>query len=244
MNTTELRLNILEATLKSGEGHIPSAFSILDILWVLYDRVLKPRDHFILSKGHGALALYAVLAHKGKISFAELNNFAMPQSKLGGHPDCLMVPGVEASTGSLGHGVAVGCGMALAHKINGGNGRIYILVGDGECQEGSVWEASRIATDYGLNITLMVDYNKTHPDDNLLDKFLAFGWFTRTADGHDHEAIYKAFYAPIGPMAIIFNTVKGKGCKTFEENPGEWHRRAPKWDELEKIKEEIGIWAD
>jgi transketolase len=107
-----------------------------------------------------------------------------------------------------------------------------------------MWEASRIATEFGLNITLMVDYNKTHPDENLLDKLLAFGWFTRTANGHDHDEIYKAFYMPIGPMAIVFNTVKGKGCKTFEDSPNEWHRRVPKGDELEKIKEEIGIWND
>ena len=242
MNTNKLRLDILSATLKSGEGHIPSAYSILDILWVLYDRVLTSRDHFILSKGHGALALYAVLAEKGKISKSDFENFAMPGGKLGGHPDCTLLPCVEASTGSLGHGLAIGCGMALAHKINNQSGRIYVLVGDGEYQEGSTWEASRLATELGLNITLMIDYDKSHPDENLLDKLLAFGWFTRTANGHDQDEIYKAFYAPIGPMAIIFNTVKGKGCRTFEDSPNTWHRRVPKGDELERIKEEIGCW--
>lgn len=238
----DLRLNIVNATLKSGEGHIPSAFSILDILWVLYDRVLKPRDHFILSKGHGALALYSVLAEKGKINKNELENFAMLGSRLGSHPDSLLVPGVEASTGSLGHGLAIGVGMALAHKINDCSGRIYVLVGDGECQEGEIWEASRIANENSLDLTLIIDYNKTHPDENLIDKLLAFGWFTRTSDGHDHEAIYKSFYMPIGPMAIIFKTIKGKGCKTFEESPNEWHHRAPKDDEVQMIKDEIGIW--
>jgi transketolase len=148
---------------------------------------------------------------------------------------------VEASTGSLGHGLAIGCGMALAHKINNQSGRIYVLVGDGECQEGSIWEASKLINELSLNVTMMIDYNKTHPDENLIDKLLAFGWFTRTAKGHDHDEIYKAFYMPIGPMAIVFNTVKGKGCKTFEDSPNEWHRRVPNGDELEKIREEIGI---
>lgn len=241
MNMNKLRLDILSATLKSGEGHIPSAFSILDILWVLYDRVLTYKDHFILSKGHGALALYSALAEKGKIRYNEFANFAVYGSKLGGHPDCTVLPFVEASTGSLGHGLAIGCGMALAHKINNQSGRIYVLVGDGECQEGAIWEASRIATELSLNITLMVDNNKSHNDDSIVDKLVAFGWYTKSTDGHDHDKIANAFHSPIGPMAIVFNTIKGKGCKTFENSPNEWHRRVPKGDELEKIREEIGI---
>ena len=151
----EIRKLILEAALEAGEGHIPSAFSILDLLWVLYDRVLRiqpsspsdfHRDRFILSKGHASLGLYAVLAQKNFISKDELKEFGKYKSRLGGHPDRNKVPGVEASTGSLGHGFPMAVGAAIALRIQNSAARVFALIGDGEANEGSVWEAALIAS--------------------------------------------------------------------------------------------------
>jgi len=250
-----LRRHIVLATLSIGDGHIASSFSILDILWVLYERVLRiepwnpkndTRDRFILSKGHGALALYAVLSEKGFFPASELERFAAFDSTLGGHPDCNKVPGIEASTGSLGHGLPMGVGMAMGMRIRKIDRHVFVLVGDGECNEGSIWESVLLAAHHRLsNLTCIVDYN--HSTDRALllgdiaSKFAAFGWATVSIDGHDHDAINDALVrsSTNRPIAIIAETVKGHGCKRMENNPA-WHHRAPAQDELSAILEELG----
>jgi transketolase len=237
-----------------GEGHIASAFSILDILWVLYDRVLRidpknpksdERDRFLLSKGHGSLSLYAVLAEKGFFPVCELERFGTFDSFLGGHPDCNNVPGVEASTGSLGHGLPMAVGMALGMRIRKVNRRVFVLVGDGECNEGSIWESALLAVHHRLsNLTCIVDYN--HSTDralllgDLAAKFTSFGWATATVNGHDHHAIHNALVRTEldCPTAVVAETVKGFGCKQMENNPA-WHHRAPTQDDLAAILEEL-----
>jgi len=250
----EMKRTIIKAATSAGEGHIPSAFSVLDILWVLYDRVLQidpqnprsdGRDRFILSKGHGALALYAVLAEKGFFPASELERFATFDSPLGGHPDCNKVPGVEASTGSLGHGLPMGIGMSLGMRIRMIDRRVIVLVGDAECNEGSIWESALLAAHHRLSkLTCIVDYN--HSTDRALllgdiaAKFAAFGWAAALINGHDHEAIYNALIRTDTdlPTAIVAETVKGFGCKQMENNPA-WHHRAPTQDELPVILEEL-----
>ena len=249
-----LKRQIVLATMTTAEGHIPSAFSILDILWMLYDRVLHidpknpksdERDRFILSKGHGALALYVVLAEKGFFPASEIERFATYDSPFGGHPDCNKVIGIEASTGSLGHGLPMGIGMALGTRISKRNGRVFVLVGDAECNEGSIWESALLAAHHRLsNITCIVDYN--HSTDralllgNIAAKFAAFGWEAATINGHDHDAIYNALSKnrTDRPIAIVAETVKGFGCKRMENNPA-WHHRTPTPDELTEIIEEL-----
>ena len=249
-----LKKHIVMAAATTGEGHIASAFSILDILWVLYDRVLQvdpenpksdERDRFILSKGHGSLALYAVLAEKSFFPASELERFASFDSFLGGHPDRNKVPGVEASTGSLGHGFPMAVGMALALRIRRVNRRVFVLVGDGECNEGSIWESALLAAHHGLvNLTCIVDYN--HSTDRALllgdiaAKFNAFGWSARRINGHNHDAIYDALanHGSDRPHVVVAETVKGFGCKQMENNPA-WHHRAPTQDELSAMLKEL-----
>ncbi|MEK7069969.1 MAG: transketolase, partial [Patescibacteria group bacterium] len=222
----KLKKIIVTASSKSGEGHIPSAFSVLDILWVLYDKVLKfnpknpsdqKRDIFILSKGHASLGLYAVLAEKGFFPLSELENFGKFDSILGGHPDRNKVPGVEASTGSLGHGFPISIGVALGLKIKRSTSKVFVLIGDGECNEGTVWESALLASHHKLsNLYCVVDYN--HSTDRALDmgdlaeKFKSFGWDACAINGHDHAEIYNALIKSSDkPKAIIANTVKGYG---------------------------------
>jgi transketolase len=249
-----LRRQIVTATTVTKEGHIASALSILDLLWVLYDRVLRfdpknpaspERDRFILSKGHGSLALYAVLAEKGFFPMTELAQFSTYQSRLGGHPDCNKVPGVEASTGSLGHGLPMAVGVAMGLRIRKIDRRVFVLVGDGECNEGSIWEAVLLAAHHRLShLTCLVDYN--HSTDRALGmgdiaaKFAAFGWAATTIDGHDAAAIEAALRQrdPQRPTAIVAETVKGRGCKQMENNPA-WHHRAPSPEELECVLKEL-----
>lgn len=250
----EMRRLMLETAVFSGEGHIPSALSILDILWVLYDRILKidpanpadpNRDRFIMSKGHGALGLYVVLAKKCFFSPSELSGMGQYASRLGGHPDRNKVPGVEASTGSLGHGFPMSVGVALGLNIQKKTSRVITLIGDGEANEGAVWEAALLASHHNLsNLSCIVDYN--HSTDralNLADlasKFSAFGWESRVIDGHDHQEIYDALSRRGGsrPVAVIAETVKGHGCKVMENNPA-WHHRAPSAGELPDILGEL-----
>ena len=249
-----LRTEIIKASANAKEGHIPSALSILDILWVLYDRVLitypdcprhPGRDRFILSKGHASLGLYALLAEKGFFDKSLMNDFGSYDSILGGHPDRNKVPGVEASTGSLGHGFPMSVGVALALKIKKLSSRVFTVVGDGECNEGSVWEAALLAAHRNLsNLICIVDYN--HSTDralivgDLAGKFEQFGWKSREIDGHDHEEIYDACRdVPMDvPLAIIANTRKGNGCKIMENNPA-WHHRSPTVEELGEILEDF-----
>src|SRR3989338_7104900 len=171
-----LKQIIVTASAKSGEGHIPSAFSVLDILWVFYAKVFKfilknpldqRRDIFILSKGHASLGLYAVLAEKGFFPLSELENFGKFNSMLGGHPDRNKFPGIEASTGSLGHGFPISLGIAMGLKIRRNSGKVFVLIGDGECNEGTVWESALLASHHNLsNLTCVVDYN--HSTDRAL----------------------------------------------------------------------------
>lgn len=239
---------------KSNEGHIPSALSILDLLWVLYDRVLNitpetvnnhDRDIFILSKGHASLGLYAVLAKKGFISSESLDDFCKFKSDLGGHPDRTKISGVEASTGSLGHGLPIAVGVALGSKIKKQKNKVYVIVGDGECNEGTIWESAFLASNHKLNnLCCIVDYN--HSGDralklgNLEEKFKSFGWMTASVDGHDQKKIYQALIKKSlnKPIAIIARTIKGYGCKIMENNP-EWHHKSPNREELDIILKEL-----
>ena len=246
----ELKEKIIRAATASGEGHIASAFSVLDILWVIYKSIIRynasnpsdpTRDRFVLSKGHASLGLYGVLAHFGFFPLEELVSFASMHSRLGGHPDSLKIPGVEASTGSLGHGMPMALGMALGLRIKESNARVICIVGDGECNEGSVWESALLAAHHNLgNFTCIVDYN--HSGDRALmlgdlsAKFLSFGWSVSDIDGHDHDQIESALRPHGGskPRAIIASTIKGHGCKAMENNPA-WHHKAPNLDELEGL---------
>lgn len=246
----QCKKDILVAASAAGEGHIASAFSILDILWVLYDRVLRldpqrpdaeDRDRFVLSKGHGSLGLYAVLAEKGFFPREHLKTFAAWDSLLGGHPDRTKAPGVEASTGSLGHGMPMAAGMAYGLKVKKSDRKVFCLIGDGEANEGSVWETALLAAHHRLdNFCCILDYN--HSTDralmvgDLAAKFTAFGWIAETVDGHDREGIYRALIhtAAGQPRIIIANTVKGRGCQPMESNPA-WHHKAPKPEELDGI---------
>ncbi len=249
-----MKRKIIEMSVNAGEGHIPSALSIFDIIWVLYNRILRinpsnpkdpNRDRFILSKGHGALALYVILADKKFFPETELSTLAKYGSLLGGHPDCNKVPGVEASTGSLGHGLPIGVGMALGMKLQKNYRRVFILVGDAECNEGSIWEAVLLAAHHRLsNVTCIVDHN--HSTDrslslgNLEAKFTSFGWKTFLVNGHNHDALYDIMTqtAIDQPIAIIAETIKGYGCSQMENNPA-WHHRIPTNDELPGILEEL-----
>lgn len=244
---------IIETSFVSKEGHIPSAFSILDILWVLYDKILKidphdyrnpERDIFILSKGHGSLALYVILAEKGFFSPTELKYFGNFKSMLGGHPDRNKVPGVEASTGSLGHGFPIGVGIALGLKIKKSKSRVFVIVGDGECNEGTIWESALVASHHNLsNLYCIVDHNHSTDRalliDDLSEKFKSFGWDTCAINGHSHKEIYNALIRKSDkPKVIIANTIKGYGSKSIENNPA-WHHKSPSLEELDILLEEL-----
>lgn len=250
----DLKKKILEVSAKANEGHIASAFSIMDILWVLYDKILsvnpkKPndpsRDIFILSKGQASLGLYAILAEKGYFNKKTLESFCEYNSILGGHPDRNKVPGVEASTGSLGHGMPIAVGVALGFKIKDKKQKIFVLIGDGECNEGTIWESALLASHYKLdNLCCIIDYN--HSTDRALligsieDKFRSFGWKCLSIDGHNHKEIEKALKTKHinQPLAIITNTIKGFGAKMMENNPA-WHHRSPNQEELEILMKEL-----
>ncbi|MBI2476226.1 MAG: transketolase [Candidatus Taylorbacteria bacterium] len=253
-NLNKLKRLIVKASFHAGEGHLGSDFSILDILWVLYDKVLainpkRPddprRDRFFLSKGQASLALYAVLAEKGFFSGEWLKKYCDFESRLGGHPDRNKVPGAEASTGSLGHGFPMAVGNALGLKIKHFPSRVFVLIGDGEANEGAVWESALLAAHHKLdNLSLILDYN--HSTDRALrlgdlrTKFEAFGWTSVSVDGHDHKAIEKALRTKhLGkPLAVIAETIKGRGSKIMENNPA-WHHKAPNREELEIILKEL-----
>jgi transketolase len=249
-----LKKKILEIATLSQEGHVSPAFSVLDILWVLYDKVLNvtpnnvkhpDRDRLVLSKGHSSIGLYVVLAEKGFITHSILESFGKFDSLLGGHPDRTKIPGVETSTGSLGHGLPMAVGITLGMKIRKQKGRVYAIVGDGECNEGTIWESALLATQHKLNnLYCIVDYN--HSNDrsialgDLKKKFEAFGFHSISIDGHDQAQIYKALTTTNAdkPIAIIAETIKGKGLKSMEHNP-EWHHKSPKPEELEALIKEL-----
>ena len=240
----QFRRQIVQMAYGAGEGHIPSALSILDIVWVLYNKVMTLDDRFVLSKGHGALALYVVLAEKGIISQEQLKSYLKLNGELGGHPDRNKVPGVLCSTGSLGHGLPQAVGIALAKKIKGEPGRVFCLVGDGECNEGSIWEACLLAKQHKLNnLVVIVDYNRSTDRAvdmaSLHEKFWAFGFFPPDINGHNHDQIVRvmAYNPEKRPTAVIANTIKGYGCKRMEDPA--WHHRAPNEIELAEIMKEL-----
>lgn len=254
LRINKMKRQIVLAAQAACEGHVPSAFSILDILWVLYDQVMKcdasksntlEFDRFVLSKGHASLALYAVLAEKNYFSADHLNTFCKYDSMLGGHPDSNKIEAVEASTGSLGHGLPIAVGISLGSKISKNENRIFCLIGDGECNEGTVWESALLAAQHKLsNLCCIVDYN--HSTDRAIElgdlagKFVSFGWEVLAIDGHDHDAIYRALnYRPKNqPLVIIADTIKGYGVKRMENEPA-WHHRSPNSEELASIIEEL-----
>lgn len=236
----DLRRRIVEMITKAGEGHIPSAFSIVDIIATLYEKVLKPDDYFILSKGHGCAALYVVLEQRGVLRGVDIEQYGTFDGTLGGHPDRTKAPGVLCSTGSLGHGLPMAVGLALGLKIQGKTGRVFVLVGDGECHEGTTWEAALVAKNLGVRLTVIVDHNGSAeqliPHANVYGQFAGFGWHTYRVDGHD-DTISPLLFAD-GCTAIIADTVKGKGV-SFLEGHGKWHHRIPNKEEYAAIMEEL-----
>ena len=244
----ELRKMVVQMIEAERRGHIGSALSLIEIIRVLYDSFLKydpmnpywsERDRFILSKGHGCLALYAVLADKGFFSKNELSNFSKHNSLLGGHPERLKAPGVEATTGALGHGLPMGVGIALASKIRKENFRTVVVVGDGEINEGSIWEAAMSASKHQLsNLTVMIDYNKYQSYgptrevldlEPLADKWSSFGFEVEEIDGHDVKALEQLVarlpFSVNKQSVIICHTIKGKGF-SFAEGKAEWHHKS------------------
>jgi transketolase len=257
-----IRRHSVLMTSRANASHIGSSLSMADLLAVLYSEFLRfdpqrpdwpDRDRFILSKGHGCAALYAVLAETGYFPVERLETFYQDGSPLAGHATHKDVAGVEVSTGSLGHGLSLGTGMALAGKRDGKSHRVWVLLSDGECDEGSTWEPALFAPHHRLdNLIAMVDYNKIQSFgtvkevldlEPLADKWRAFGWGVREIDGHDLAAIREAFaavpFAPDRPSCIVAHTIKGKGV-SYMENQLLWHYRAPRGADLETALREIG----
>lgn len=257
-----IRLHALRMVNLGGSSHIGSVFSEADILAVLYGRILRvfperprdpTRDRFILSKGHAGAGVYAVLAERGFFPVARLDQHCADGSSLSGHVSHKDVPGVEFSTGSLGHGLGVAAGMAYAARLAGRQHRVFCLLSDGECDEGSNWEAILFAAHHRLdNLVAIVDYNKiqslapvceTLGLEPFADKWRSFGWAVREVDGHDHAALMAAFeslpFAPGRPAVAIAHTVKGKGV-SFMEHSVLWHYRTPRDDEYDAALRELG----
>lgn len=245
----EIRRRVIEMTAAAGSGHTSTALSMAEIIAVLYFSELRvdpsrpedpDRDRFVLSKGHGAPALYAALALRGFFPEEELQTFRKFGSRLQGHPDVLKCPGVEMSTGSLGQGLSVGMGMALAARLDHRGYRVYVLLGDGECQEGQVWEAAMSAAHYGLdNLVAIVDRNGIQQSARTEElcalepfraKWEAFGWRVLEVDGHHIPSLLEAFAEARRtegePVVILARTVKGKGVSFMEDRLG-WHGKPP-----------------
>ena len=257
----KVRIGIVESTNAAKCGHPGGSLSAADVLTYLYSKELNvdpkepkkaDRDRFVLSKGHCAPALYAVLAHQGFFPVEDLLTLRRIDSYLQGHPNMNTVPGVDMSTGSLGQGVSTAAGMALGLKTQGSDARVYTLLGDGEIQEGQVWEACMFAAHYKLdNLVVIVDNNGLQIDGNIadvmspypiVDKFLAFGFNTIAINGHDFDAIEKAFEAARKckgqPTAIVMSTTKGKDVSYMENDAG-WHGKAPNDAEYEVAMTEL-----
>ncbi len=256
-----IRRKIVEMVAAAGSGHPGGSLSAADIVTALYYNVMridptKPdwpdRDRFVLSKGHAAPVLYAALAGRGYFPEEDLLSLRKLGSPLQGHPDMKKLPGVEMSTGSLGQGLSAANGMALAAKLDGKDYRLYVLLGDGESQEGQIWEAAMAAAHYKLdNVTAFLDHNRLQIDgctedvmcpEPLPDKWRAFGWDVQVINGHNIkeilDALAKAREVKGKPQMIIAETVKGKGV-SFMENEAGWHGVAPKPDELKRALEEL-----
>ena len=256
-----IRKNILREVYNAQSGHPGGSLSAADILTVLYfeEMDITPenagttdRDRFVLSKGHASPLLYAVLAEKGIIPEEQLMTYRKIDSKLQGHPNMNYVSGVDMSTGSLGQGLAAADGMAIANKLQGNHHRVYVLLGDGECEEGEVWEAAMAAHHYHSDdLCAIVDHNGLQIDgktedvigpDDLGDKFASFGWHVISINGHDYAQIIDAFKEAETvkgvPCVIIADTVKGKGV-SFMENQAGWHGKAPNEEQMKQAMMEL-----
>jgi transketolase len=263
--SSETRKLILETIHHAGAGHVGGPMSAVEVLVSLYFKEMNidpadphggDRDRFVLSKGHSAIALYTVLAQRGYFPIEELKTFDEIDSRLQGHPDMKILPGVDMSTGSLGQGISAAVGIALGGKLCNKTFRTYCMIGDGESQEGQVWEAADVASKYQLdNLVVIMDYNKLqqygwagsvtereNPAFSPEKRWEAFGWNVISVDGHDVEQIIRAFEEAKQikgkPTIIISNTIKGKGV-SFMENSYSWHARVPNDKELEAAIKEI-----
>jgi transketolase len=259
-----IRRHIITSTTEAGSGHPSTSLSMVEVLTALYfggvmrydpaNAADPDRDRFILSKGHGAPGLYAALAEAGYLPVEELGSLRKLGSRLEGHPNMNRLPGVEASTGSLGQGLSIGIGHALAARLDGRDYRVYVMVGDGESEEGQVWEAVMFAGNAELdNLTLIVDRNgyqqtaavdEVQPLDPLDVKLSAFGWEVKTVDGHSFDEVLGglewARRVQGAPQALIARTVKGKGVSLLEARPDKWHGKPLPPEEAAKALAEIG----
>lgn len=244
MTGNEIRLLALEAVHRAGKGHIGGVLSCADILAAVYS-VMRPEDKFLLSKGHAGVGLYAALALRGDIDTQEL--FSLNRGgMLGEHPS-RQIPGVEINSGSLGHGLGIACGMALANKRRNSDARIYVLMGDGECWEGSVWEAAMFAAHHYLNITVIVDRNGYSVQGateeivglgNLVDKFHAFQWSAVEVMENDRFLTKQMLTMNNGPRCLVVRTTKGKGVSFMEGKP-EWHHGSISAEQMAQCVEEL-----
>ncbi len=256
-----IRQRVIELSHSAGTPHLGSSLSCIDILTALYWSVMKidpqqpthpERDRFILSKGHAALALYVTLAERGFFAKDVLESYNCDGGPLAEHPGPGCVPGVEAATGSLGHGLPLGIGMALAARLKKTTARVFVLLGDGECNEGSVWEAAMMAPAHDLNhLAIVVDYNKWQATARsnetlslapLAAKWQAFGWQTCEVDGHDvgqlTDVLHQVPTASGKPLAVIAHTIKGRGV-SFMEDDNNWHYRIPNAEEVRQAVREL-----
>lgn len=261
ITATKVRMGIIEGVYNAKSGHPGGSLSVADTLTYLYNAVMnvdpanpemEDRDRLVLSKGHTAPALYSVLANRGFFPVEELKTLRHIDSRLQGHPVRNKVPGVDMSTGSLGQGISAACGMALSGKISNETYKVYAILGDGEIEEGQVWEAAMFAAHYGLdNLVAVVDNNGLQIDGKISEvmspypideKFAAFGWHVITIDGHDFDAIEKAFQeaerVANQPTVIIQKSVKGKGV-SFMENQVSWHGTAPNEEQYKQAMAEL-----
>lgn len=259
----ELRREIFRIGYEGGMAHLASSFSCLEILYTLYLKgvmrydparpQLADRDRLVLSKGHAGLALYAVMCEAGFLDKAEFETYLKPGSHIGGEPCMRDLKGVEASTGSLGHGLSMAVGMAMAQKLDGNGARTYVVLGDGECEEGTVWEAAMSAAAFKLdNLVAVLDCNRLQKMDkventigavNWREKWEAFGWAVSQVEGHDTDALRNCFLEPgppHRPRFVIARTVKGKGVSIMEDNPN-WHFKLPNRREMKYFREELGL---
>ena len=257
-----IRVHIIEMLEKSQSGHPGGSLSAVEILTALYFKEMRidtanprweDRDRFVLSKGHGTPVIYGTLAERGFFPKAELDSFRKIDSMLQGHPDMKGIPGVDMTTGSLGQGLSAANGMALAGKLDNKDYRVYALIGDGECQEGLIWEAAMLAAHYKLdNLTVFLDHNGLQIDgknedimniEPIDEKFKSFGWHVLMIDGHSFDEIFAALEKAKGtkgkPTIIIAKTFKGKGV-SFMENQVGWHGKAPSTEEANKAIAELG----
>ncbi|NRB58155.1 MAG: transketolase [Salinicola sp.] len=255
-----MRKLIIQTIGTAGMGHIGGDLSVTDILGSLYFHVLQydpeqphhpERDRFIMSKGHCAVALYTVMTSAGYFPIDELSTFIQPRSRLNGHPCNVKLPGVETSTGPLGHGLPVGVGAAIGAKLQQKSWQVFVVVGDGELQEGSNWEAAMTAAYKQLdNLTLIIDRNRMQQGDHtqdvtsmepLADRFTAFGWETHEVDGHDHAALINALTTPRTPgmpRCLVAHTIKGNGI-SFIRDRVEWHHKVPTPEQIEQALAEL-----